>query len=205
MQFEEIERPTLHNLPAIRYEHKQQLFATVMKNSHICLSPDKHYYSVPYQHIGKKVKILYTSTQVEVYYHYQRIAHHKRLKSPYNYTTDKDHLPSTHRFVSDWTPEKFLNWAESIDQIVKQYIYTILQHKQHVEQAYKSCVGILSMGKRYGNDRLINACKRGIEYDKYSYKAIESILKRGLDKPDPAELLPLMPTHENIRGKQYYN
>jgi transposase len=205
MQFEEIERPTLHALPQLRYEHKQQLFATVMKNSHICLSPDKHYYSVPHQHIGKKVKILYTSIQVEVYYHYQRIAIHKRLKSPYNYTTDKDHLPSTHRFVSDWTPEKFLSWAESIDDVVKQYIYVILQNKQHVEQAYKSCVGILSMGKRYGRDRLINACKRGIEYDKYSYKAIESILKRGLDQPDPIEVLPMMPSHDNIRGKQYYN
>ncbi len=205
MQFDEIERPTLNALPPLMYEHKQQIYATVMKNSHICLSSDKHYYSVPHQHIGKKVKILYTSTQVEVYYHYQRIASHKRIKSPYNYTTEKDHLPSTHRFVSDWTPEKFLSWAESIDEIVKQYIYVILNNKQHVEQAYKSCVGVLTLGKRYGYDRLINACKRGIEYDKYSYKAIESILKRGLDQPDPVEVIPLMPQHDNIRGKQYYN
>lgn len=205
MQFDEIERPTLNALPPLMYEHKQQIYATVMKNSHICLSSDKHYYSVPHQHIGKKVKILYTSTQVEVYYHYQRIASHKRIKSPYNYTTEKDHLPSTHRFVSDWTPEKFLSWAESIDEIVKQYIYVILNNKQHVEQAYKSCVGVLTLGKRYGYDRLINACKRGIEYDKYSYKAIESILKRGLDQPDPVEIISLMPQHDNIRGKQYYN
>jgi transposase len=205
MQFEEIERPTLHPLPPLRYEHKQQLYATVMKNSHICLGPDKHYYSVPHQYIGKKVKLLYTSTQVEVYYHYQRIASHVRLKSPYNYTTEKDHLPSTHRFVSDWNPEKFLTWAESIDEVVKQYITMVLQNKQHVEQAYKSCVGILSMSKRYGQTRLINACKRGIEYDKYSYKTIESILKRGLDQPDPVEIIPLMPKHDNIRGKQYYN
>ena len=205
MQFEEIERPTLHPLPALRYEHKQQLYLTVMKNSHVCLNVDKHYYSVPHQYIGKKVKLLYTSTLVEIYYHYQRIASHKRLKSPYNYTTEKDHLPSTHRFVSDWTPEKFLTWAESIDMVVKQYIYVILQNKQHVEQAYKSCVGILSMSKRYGQSRLINACKRVIKYDKYSYKAIESILKRGLDQPDPVEELPLMPSHDNIRGKQYYN
>jgi len=205
MQFEEIERPTLHPLPPIRYEHKKQLYVTVMKNSHVCLGPDKHYYSVPYQNIGKKVKLLYTSTHIEVYYHYQKIASHERVKSPYNYTTDKDHLPSTHRFVSEWTPEKFLNWAESIDLVVKQYIYNVLQNKQHVEQAYKSCVGILSMSKRYGSIRLINACKRGIEYDKYSYKAIESILKKGLDKPDPMEVLPIMPSHENIRGKHYYN
>ncbi len=206
MQFEEIERQTLNPLPALRYEHKQQLFVTVMKNGHICLSTDKHYYSVPHQHIGKKVKVLYTNHRVEVYYNYQRIASHTRIKSPHNYTTDKDHLASTHRFVSDWTPEKFLSWAESIDEYVRVYIYAILNKKEHVEQAYKSCVGILALGKRYGDVRLINACKRAIEFDMYSYKSIEMILKRGLDHPDQIETqLSLMPQHDNIRGKHYYN
>ena len=206
MQFDEIEKNTLNPLPLLRYESKQQAFVTVMKNGHVNLSIDKHYYSVPHLHIGKKVKILFTSKQVEVYYNYQCIARHERIKSPYNYTTDQDHLASTHRFVSDWTPEKFLRWAESIDLSVKHYIYTILNKKQHVEQAYKSCVGVLSMAKEYGNIRLINACKRGIEYDMYSYKSIEMILKRGLDLPDESEQqLSLMPTHENIRGNNYYN
>lgn len=75
-----------------------------------------------------------------------------------------------------------------------------------MEQAYKSCVGILALGKRYGNQRLINACKRAIEYDMYNYKSIEMIIKRGLDTPDQTDMqLPLMPQHENIRGKNYYN
>jgi transposase len=206
MQFDEIERKMLNPLPKLVYEHKQQAFATVMKNGHVSLSLDKHYYSVPYTFIGKKVKILFTSRKVEVYYNYQCIASHTRMKSPFNYTTNKEHLASTHRFVSDWTPDKFLSWAEAIDTSVKQYIYTILNKKQHVEQAYKSCVGILALNKEYGQTRLVNACKRGIEYDMYSYKSIQMILKRGLDKPEEAEQqLPLMPTHNNIRGNNYYN
>lgn len=108
--------------------------------------------------------------------------------------------------MSDWSPEKFLSWAEAIDASVRQYIYTILNKKQHVEQSYKSCVGVLAMGKEYGNSRLINACKRGIEFDMYSYKSIEMILKRGLDKPEELEnQLSLMPLHDNIRGENYYN
>lgn len=206
MQYEEIERKALNPLPKLKYEHKQQLFATVMKNGHVSLSIDKHYYSVPYQFIGKKVKILYTNMQVEIFYNYQCIAKHIRIKSPYNYTTEKEHLASTHRFVSDWSPEKFLSWAEAIDVSVRQYIYAILNKKQHVEQSYKSCVGVLAMGKEYGNPRLINACKRGIEFDMYSYKSIEMILKRGLDQPEEIEnQLSLMPLHDNIRGKNYYN
>jgi len=205
-QFEEIERPVLNALAPLKYEFKQQHFATVMKNGHVCLGPDKHYYSVPYRYIGKKVKLLYSVHRVEVYYSYERIACHQRLKSPYTYTTDKEHLASTHRFVSDWSPERFLSWAASIDEVVQEYIHCILNKKQHVEQAYKSCTGILAMAKRYGNLRLINACKRSIEYDMYSYKAIDMILKRGLDYQDETSAAPqLMPDHSNIRGQHYYN
>lgn len=56
-QFEEVERATLQPLPALRYELKAQLYATVAKNGHIGLGPDRHYYSVPYRFIGKKVKV----------------------------------------------------------------------------------------------------------------------------------------------------
>ena len=206
-QFEEIERLVLNALPPLKYEFKQQYYAKVMQNGHVCLGPDKHYYSVPYRYISKKVKLLYSAQQVEVFYNYERIACHKRIKSPYNYTTDKEHLASTHRFVSEWTPERFLEWAAAIDDTVRVYIYCILNKKQHVEQAYKSCVGILAMAKRYGNTRLINACKRSIEYDMYSYKAIEMILKRGLDHQSVEASITVhsMPEHDNIRGKHYYN
>ncbi|WP_323520241.1 IS21 family transposase, partial [Mucilaginibacter sp. 10I4] len=111
LQFEEVERGALTPLPVLRYEFKKQFHATVMKNGHVCLGPDKHYYSVPYRFIGRKIKLLYSSTSVEAFYHYERIAMHKRIKSPYNYTTDKDHMASTHQFVAEWTPDKFLSWA----------------------------------------------------------------------------------------------
>jgi len=81
--FYEIERNKLSPLPVKRYEIKQIAFATVMQNGHVLLSKDKHYYSVPYQHIRKKVKIMYTSEKVEVYHKYIRIALHKRDMQPY--------------------------------------------------------------------------------------------------------------------------
>lgn len=147
-QFIEVERDALQPLPALRYELKKQAYVTVMKNGHVSLAVDKHYYSVPYRYIGKKVKLMYSRHTIEVYYNYERIAIHKRIKSPYNYTTDKEHLASTHRFVSDWTPERFLAWADNIHEDVRLYIIKVLDRKQHPEQAYKSCVGILSFGKK---------------------------------------------------------
>lgn len=205
-QFEEVERAALMPLPPLRYELKKCLYATVAKNGHVALSTDKHYYSVPYRFIGKKVKLLFSRHSVEIFYNYQRIALHARVKVPYHYTTDKEHLASTHRFVAEWTPEKFIAWAEGIHQDVKQYIIEVLRRKQHPEQAYKSCVGILSFTKKVGNERLINACRRALSYEAYNYKTIQLILERELDRRDaPGQTDHLqIPLHDNIRGKNYY-
>jgi transposase len=206
LQFEEVEKETLSPLPALRYEFKKQHQATVMKNGHVCLGVDKHYYSVPYRFIGKKVKILYSRSNMEVYYHYERIAMHKRIKSPYSYTTDKDHLATTHRFMTEWTPDRFLEWASSIHEDVRLYILKILDRKQHPEQAYRSCVGILSFAKKAGNERLASACRRALGYGLYNYKTIQQILENNMDQYEDslfADELP-MPSHDNIRGEDYY-
>lgn len=203
--FTEVEQKELLSLPLHRYELKQQSFATVMQNGHVCLGQDKHYYSVPYKYIRKKVKLLYTLRQVEIYYKYNRIAVHKRVKSSYHYTTEKQHLASTHKFLTEWTPERFIKWARSIDPNVKILISNILQKKQHPEQAYKSCMGVLSLEKKVGKKRLINACKRALDYNIYNYKIVLSILEKGLDKmPEEPSSNKDLPKHHNIRGKNYY-
>ncbi len=104
--FEDTERDQLQELPATRFEIKYRKAVTVMKNNYVSLSDDKHYYSVPYRFIGKKVTLLYSQTEIEVYYHYERIALHPRNRKPFGHTTVEDHLASRHRFMSDWNPDK---------------------------------------------------------------------------------------------------
>jgi transposase len=205
-QFEEIERPALQVLPVYRYEFKQQVIVTVMKNGHACLGIDKHYYSVPYRYIGKKVKILYTSTQVEIYFHYERIASHARQMRKYHYTTLNEHLASAHQYVSDWTPDKFIEQARAIHEDVAQYITQVIESKQHPEQAYRSCSGILGMLRKVGSERLAGACRRAHSFGVYNYSIIVQILEKNLDKLDSDEQdQPLtMPQHYNIRGNEYY-
>lgn len=204
-QFIEVEKDALMPLPELRYELRRQACATVMKNGHVHLNVDRHYYSVPYKFIGKKTTIKYNRTTVEVYHNYERIAIHERLKTPFAYSTEPDHMASTHRFVSEWSAERFLSWAESIDASVQLYLLEILRTKKHPEQAYKSCMGVLSFEKKVGKERLIDACKRGLDYGLYNYKTIEKILQKGLDKEyEKVQEELAMPTHENIRGQEYY-
>ena len=204
-KFEEIERETLLPLPMLRYEFKKQLHVTVMKNGHVSLSADKHYYSVPFIYIGKKVKVMFSRYNVEVFYNYECIALHKRSKSPFKYTTDKEHLAPNHRFVSELSPERIIGWAEEIDKDVKTYILKVLNNSKYQEQACKVCLGVLAFSKKVGNERLIKACQRALDYGIYNYKTIKKILEKGLEKEGYEENEQrVMPQHDNIRGKDYY-
>lgn len=200
------EQPLLGPLSNERFQLKKTRWMTVMKNCHIRLSEDKHYYSVPYRYIGSKVKIVYTQKQVSIYHNYQRIAIHERNFRHFGYSTIKEHLPSTHQFVSEWSAEKFISWAEGIDQEVKKYILRILASKPYPEQAYRSCVGILSLDKKAGRKRLIAACRRAAHFGAYNYKTIQGIITNHLDEqPLPGEQLSMsLPDHENIRGAENY-
>ncbi|RIV72192.1 hypothetical protein [Flagellimonas aequoris] len=123
----------------------------------------------------------------------------------YGYTTLAGHMPSHHRFVSEWSSERFIAWAGNIGDSCQGYIMAILDQKQHPEQSYKSCLGVLHLAKKYGRDRLDSACRRATEYGAYNYNMVERILKKGWDKLDEGADDNLeMPEHQNIRGGKYY-
>lgn len=86
------------------------------------------------------------------------------------------------------------------------YVLLVIENKQHPEQAYKSCAGILSLARKVGNQRLAMACRRANSYGVYNYPIIVQILEKKLDalsEEEQHEVLP-MPLHQNIRGNDYY-
>jgi transposase len=203
-QFAEMERAALQPLPENRFELRRSVVLSVMKNGHVCLSADKHYYSVPYGYMGKRVRLLYSKSNIQIFHRYECIASHHRVRSPHNYTTEPSHLASQHKIFADWNPDYFLEQARAIHKDVEHFISQVLMKKHHPEQAYKSCQGILSYAKRIGHQRLIKACQRAHGYGLYHFKAIENILQKGLDLYDLEQDEQPMPEHENIRGTNYY-
>jgi transposase len=207
-QFEEHEKVALVSLPMLRYEFKKQCFVTVLKYGYISLAQDKHFYSVPYIYIGKRVKVMYTRYNVEIYYEYERIALHKRSNKPYKYTMDKEHLPPSHRFVVELEPDRLLTKAEEIHKDVQFYISKILNRtKEHKEQRMRACQGILDFSNKVGNERLIKACQLALDCGIHNYIIIKKILREGLEGNSDKIITrqPNMPQHENIRGGDYYN
>jgi len=199
-----MEQPSLGPLAETRYEMRKIKQVTVMKHCHVYLYEDLHYYSVPYELIGKKLKMQYSRSRVDIYQEYALVATHQRIRSAGNYSTEPSHMPPQHLYVTQWSPQFFMDKAKEIDEVVEYYISQVLAKKHHPEQAYKACMGILSFSKRVGNVRLIKACKRAHEIGYYNYKIIDDILKNNLDKYDEDPAPSPMPLHDNIRGGNYY-
>lgn len=178
-----------------------------MKNCHIQLREDKHYYSVPHRFIGKKVKLVYSASNVSIFLNHERIALHRRNLRNFTYSTIKEHLPWSHQFVADWNPAKFISWAANISPKVEAYIKKIIESKVYPEQAYRSCVGILSFARKASHDRLIKAVERASHYGVYNYKTIKNIIEGKLDtliEPEESNGQKELPFHDNIRGAENY-
>ena len=166
---------------------------------------DKHYYSVPFTLVHKAVEVRYTEKIVEVFYQGTRVASHLRSYLPHRHTTQTEHMPEAHQKMLEWTPSRFLRWAEKIGPNTKTMIDTILNGRQHPEQGYRSCLGLLRLEKTYGRKRLERACQRALHFGLSSRKHVLSILKNKqdlLDLPQQEQLI--SGAHANIRGAHFY-
>lgn len=203
--FEQIEKAALAPLPAERYVTRRFKSLKVQFNYHIYLSDDKHHYSVPYRYRGKQVQVIYTDAALEIFYKNQRIAFHKRNATRNGYTTVREHMPSHHRKATDWSPQRLITWATNLGEYVEALVVRILQQRTHPEQAYKTCLGILNLTKKFDQERLNKACRIALHFQYYSYRGIKNILENNLENQqlDCFETPPNV--HPNIRGDHYYH
>ncbi|MGV7246716.1 IS21 family transposase [Caballeronia sp. M23-90] len=203
--FEEIDRPALKPLPERPYQYADWKVARVGPDYHVEL--DKHYYSVPYRFAREQVDVRHTASTVEIFLRGQRIAAHAKSNRVHFPTTVTAHMPANHQAATEWNPQRLLDWAGGIGPHTQAVIQHLLAGRQHPQQAYRACLGILRMGKSYGRDRLEAACRRAIDLKAPSYTFIASTLKNGLDRqPEPvADQAELPLTHANVRGPSYYH
>ena len=206
--FESMEKPVLNPLPATSFVPKSSIQAKVCRNYHVVLGQDKHHYSVPHLHVGKTVKVIYDTDNVEIYLNHERIAVHRRSYRSHAYSTQEAHMPPKHRHYlasQGWDEDYFLRHAADIGPFTQKAIGLILSHKTFKEQGYNSCKGVLALAKKYPTERIEAACKRLDSAPKVSYTLIRSILLKGLDQAcEAVQTAPPLPLHENLRGSHAF-
>ena len=203
-RFEEIDLPAMLPLPETVYQYAQWKKARVYIDYHIEL--DGHFYSVPHRLVREQVDVRYTETTVECLYKGNRIASHVRSFIQGKHTTTPEHMPKSHREYAEWTPERIISWAAQSGTATARVVDSILSRRAYPEHGFRSCMGIISLGKRFTKERLEAACERALSIKGISYKSIKSILENNLDQktiPRQPELIAV--SHENIRGTDYYS
>jgi transposase len=207
--FEAEEKQFLSALPNQRFEVKKSTSAKVQHNYHIFLGEEKNYYSVPYQYVGKQASVVYTSKTVEVFVNQQRITTHRRLSphDTYRYQTLEEHMPGNHQ---EWQKARgydaayFIGQAQKIGPATEWAMGQVLVSRFHQTQSYRSCLGILSLAKKFTPQRLENAAKRCQGATKASYNMLKNILERKLDQEPEQLQIFTPPDHDNIRGPEAY-
>lgn len=198
--FEKLDQPALSPLPQSAYQFVDIKKARVNIDYHI--SYDQHLYSVPHYCVGEQVELYAGDKLLEVYFQGKRIASHARRSHP-GTTTTAEHMPERHVRHQQWNPGRLLTWAQSIGPDTLAWVKTQLQRKQHPEQAYRVCLGLLNLSRAYPAERLNRACAHANRQALFKLKNVKAILQSNLDRlpesaPIQASLLPQ--DHENIRG-----
>ena len=162
---------------------------------------------MPYQLTQQEVEVRATAATVEIFHRGVRVASHARSHLADRATTVTEHRPKAHQRHLEWTPSRLVEWAQTVGPATADLFDRIIATKRHPEQGYRSCLGILRLGKQYSSQRLEAAARRAIALKACSYQSVKSILQRNLDsqsieptaKPKP----PL--DHPNIRGSEYFD
>ena len=123
------------------------------------------------------------------------------------FTTLDEHMPAAHRAHKQWTPERLIHWGGDIGVSTGRFVTQLLQRFRHPEHGYRSCLGLLSLAKRYGPQRVETACALALELGAGQYRNVRDILTNGRDlieRPVPAPEW-VSPEHDNLRGASYFH
>ena len=203
--FELEEKPLLRPLPAEPYVFAHRVRMKVYLDYHV--EVEGYHFSVPHRLVKQLVDVRYTATFLEVFFRGQRVASH--IRNPHLlFSTLPEHMPANHRWRAEWTPERFQALASKFGPATEAMTTQLLTSAKHPEQAFRLCLGLLQhLGTRY-DSRLEAACARALAVGAHSYRSVESILERGLDRlPLPGKSATVLTAgfHENVRGPNYYN
>jgi len=203
--FERLDKPALKPLPAVRFEYGVWKKAKVNIDYHV--EVDHHAYSVPNRLVGEEVEAWISGSTVALFHRTQRICVHMRSHLRGRFTTIPEHMPTAHQKHLEWTPSRILNWAGTVGPGVRALAEAIMTERRHPELGYRSCLGILRLGKRYGSERLEVACGRALAMGARSYRHVEAMLKNGMDRapiPGEEDVRTSAGGHEHVRGSDYY-
>jgi len=171
--FVEEEAKALKPLPLVAYEIEQFHEGPVRQDGHVRFH--NKYYSLDDHYIGKAVVVLGNSKQISIYYEGKLLEVHARITDPHQTKSTKpQHLKPWERSLQD--DSVYRQRAARLGPSVEQMVVRLLEQGQGFIDTRKIW-GILSLDKRYGAERINEACRRALEVGSLSYRTVKHFLE----------------------------
>lgn len=207
--YETLDKPALLPLPITRYEYKEFKLLKVSKDYHIQL--EHNFYSIPYQLIGKKVEVWFSAKIVTITYEGKELAVHPKLLHKGAYSTQHEHMASSHQKYLEWSPGKIMNWGMTIGSETAKLFKNVMDNRPHPEMGFRTCLGIIGTYKKYqtqgfSEEHLEIISTVAISKHYYKVAQVRDLLKsyKPVENDESASLLALC-NHDNVRGADYFS
>ena len=210
-QFFAVEKDTLSPLPEEPYQMKFYCDLQVRNDGFIYLARDKHFYSVPYVHIGKRSRVIYTRTLVKIFIEGEQAAIHERTIG-FGHTYKEEHMASNSRAIrsrsAEYYEEKAGRYSPALKQLISDIFLDLEQKSLPAEFKYRTCDFMLSLQRKTPVNDFEDACSIAIENRAYTGKFLQNVIiniaqakgqndSKTQNNPEPSD-------HENMRGSSYY-
>jgi len=140
-------------------------------------------YSVPHDLLKSMVVVRAFPSSIDILDQNGRcVASHKRSFCKRAYVTVPSHMPPYYRSFDDgccYDGAMFRKWAKNIGEYTYQLIDQLLSDKFIEEHAYKSCMAVLQLSKKFGSKRLNNACAFALSIDRANFYTVRKFLSDG--------------------------
>ncbi len=197
--FEELDQPALQGLPEHPFEFALWKSARVSLDYHVAF--EGHYYSVPHALVHQEVNIRATEHLLAIFHHGQQVAVHPRSAALGRFSTNPEHMLANHRFVLTTDADWLQRQAGKVGPSTAQFVAALLRSRPYPQQAFRSCLGVLSLARKHPSARMELACQRSYSANLFSYRDLKAELEAlAASAPDTP-----LPAHENVRGKTYYS
>lgn len=203
-RFAAVDLPNLQPLPAERFELAYSVQLKVAHNGCVQLGCDRHYYSVPYQHIGRYVTVRFTRTVVKVFLEGECVATHLRSLRKGGYTLKEEHLASHCNAYRERSPQYYIDRATRISATFGRLMELLFTGARNPELHYRSADGMLAMQRTSRPEVFDIACQTAIARGRFDYPYLYSLVKTAQTVPAKEAADYEMPEHDNVRGPSQY-
>lgn len=208
-RFLALDQPKLTPLNPQDFEVVSETKLIVGSDCYVYFGRDKHYYSVPYKHIGKRVTFAYTNSKVDIFLDGVKIANYIRNRKPGGHTKTDSHFPSYFNDYQQLSPQKYEERASRISSSLAKVVQNIFSTPRAIacpEDYYRSCDGLIHLSKGTDIACFEMACDIALEYNKCNYPFIKNLVESRCNGffSTPSSTKDISPKNDDLRGKSYY-